>query len=66
MDAVPPSWFDDLLYPATDAGVAVQVAVAAVATAAMLALVRRERALVLLAIGISMLVFGWFGLRALH
>ena len=57
---------DDLPFPATDVGVIVQVAVLVALSTGITWRVRRERALVLLTIGVSMLIIGWFGLRALH
>lgn len=57
---------DDLLFPSTDVGVFVQLAVLVALSTGITWRVRRERALVLLTIGVSMLVIGWFGLRALH
>ena len=63
---VPASAVGDLLLPATDAGVAAQVVGLVVVTALVLRLVRHERSLVTLTIGVSMVVLGLFGLRALH
>ncbi|CAB4580513.1 MAG: hypothetical protein ACK5CE_16215 [Actinomycetes bacterium] len=60
------SLIDDLLHPATDAGVAAQVMGVVVVTTIVTTLVRRERSLVMLTVGASMVVLGWFGLRALH
>ena len=57
---------DDLLFPSTDVGVFVQLSVLVALSTGITWRVRRERALVLLTIGVSMLVIGWFGLRALH
>jgi hypothetical protein len=56
----------DLLYPATDAGVRAQVIIVLVVTVATLVLVRRERSLVLLTLGVAFVVLGFFGVRALH
>ena len=60
------SLIDDLLHPATDAGVAAQVMGVVVVTTIVTTLVLRERSLVMLTVGASMVVLGWFGLRALH
>jgi hypothetical protein len=56
----------DLLFPATDAGVLAQVIGVLVTTVVVLVLVRRERSLVTLTIGIALVVLGFFGFRALH
>jgi hypothetical protein len=60
------SLIDDLLYPATDAGVVAQVVGVVVVTAIVATLVRRERSLVMFTFGASMVVLGFFGVRALH
>lgn len=60
------SLIDDLLYPATDAGVAAQVVGVVVVAAVMATLVRRERSLVMFTLGAAMVVLGLFGVRALH
>lgn len=56
----------DLLYPRTDAGVLAQVILVAVAAVFVVVLVRRERALVVFTIGVTLVVLGFFGFRALH
>lgn len=56
------SWWS----PATDAGVFVQVAVTVVIGAAFGWLVRGERSVLLLVIGVTMVAVGWYGMRALH
>lgn len=56
------SWWS----PDTDAGVAVQAAITLAVALVVAWLVRRERALSLLVIGTTMVVMGWYGLRALH
>ena len=56
------SWWS----PATDAGVAVQVVVTLAIAAALGFALRRERSLVLLVAGTTMVVLGWYGIRGLH
>jgi len=56
----------DVLFPATDAGVIVQTLGVLAVTIAVVRLVRRERALVTLVIGVSLMLLGFFGLRGLH
>ena len=56
------SWWS----PATDAGVAVQVVVTLAIAAALGFAFRRERSLVLLVAGATMVVLGWYGIRGLH
>lgn len=56
----------DVLFPATDAGVIGQTLGVLAVTIAVVWLVRRERALVTLVIGVSLMLLGFFGLRALH
>jgi len=56
----------ELWSPQTDAGVVVQVLVTIALTAVALWLVRRERALVQLVLGIGMVVLAWYGVRAIH
>lgn len=56
------SWWS----PDTDAGVAVQAA-ATIAVGVVLGFaVRKERSLVLLVIGITLVTLGWYGIRGLH
>lgn len=61
-----PFLVDDVLFPATDAGVVGQVLGVLAVTIALVWLVRRERSLVTLVIGVSLLLLGFFGLRGLH
>ncbi len=56
----------DLLLPSTDRTVAVQWLVVVVITVVLVIAVRRERALVLLVLGMSSCVIGFFGLRMIH
>jgi LPXTG-motif cell wall-anchored protein len=56
----------DLILPKTDAGVAVQVAAALVLGSAAVFVTWRRKEWRLVAIGATLLVFGFFGLRALH
>lgn len=56
----------DILLPATDAGVAVQVLVAAVGFAVLYWLVRRHRDLRFLVAALAFATFAFFGLRAAH
>lgn len=56
------SWW----FPTTDAGVAVQVVVTILLGVAVGVLVRHERSLVLLVIGVTLVLLGWYGIRALH
>ena len=56
------SWW----FPETDAGVVVQVIVTLLIAAAIGTAVRKERPLVLLVIGITMVTLGWYGIRGLH
>lgn len=56
----------DVLLPHTDAGALAQV-IGVLAMAALLtAMVRRERSLVLLTLGVSSVLLGLMGVRALH
>ena len=57
---------DDVLFPATDAGGVGQILGVLAVTVTLVWLVRRERALVTLTIGVSFVLLGFFGLRALH
>ncbi len=56
----------DILLPATDRAALLQVVVAVVAVSAATLLVRRERALVLLTLGIGTVVLGLMAMRTLH
>ena len=53
-------------FPTTDGGVVVQVIVTILLGAALGVLVRRETSLVLLVIGVTLVVLGWYGIRGLH
>jgi len=57
---------DDVLFPSTDAGVVGQVLGVLAVTVAVVWVVHRERALVTLVIGVSLVLLGLFGLRGLH
>lgn len=56
----------DLWSPRTDAGVLVQVIVTIVLVISLVWVVRRERSLVLLIVGVGMVVLAWYGIRGLH
>ena len=56
----------DVLLPATDRAVAIQLVVVLVVIAAALWFVRRERALVELVLGLGLVLVGLMGVRALH
>ena len=56
------SWWS----PTTDAGVLVQVIVTLLLGAGLTYAARRERSLVLLIVGTTMIVLGWYGIRGLH
>lgn len=56
------SWW----FPETDAGVVVQVIVTLLIAIVFGVVVRKERSLVLLVIGITMVTLGWYGIRGLH
>ena len=56
------SWW----FPETDAGVVVQVVVTLLAAILIGVAVRKERSLMLLVIGITMVTVGWYGIRGLH
>ncbi len=56
----------DLWSPQTDAGVVGQVIVTLLVVGALVWLVRREKALVQLVLGIGMVVLAWYGFRAIH
>jgi hypothetical protein len=63
--AVPPliaSWW----FPETDGGVVVQVVVTLIIAIAIGVAVRKERSLVLLVIGVTLVTLGWYGIRGLH
>ena len=56
------SWWS----PTTDDGVVVQVLVTLLIGILLGLAVRRERSLVLMVIGVTMVVLGWYGIRGLH
>lgn len=56
----------ELWSPRTDAGVLVQVIVTILLVIVLVWVVRRERSLVLLIVGIGMVVLAWYGIRGLH
>ena len=56
------SWW----FPETDAGVVVQVVVTLLVAILIGVAVRKERSLMLLLIGITMITMGWYGIRGLH
>ncbi len=56
------SWW----FPTTDAGVVVQVIVTVLIGLTLALAVRTETSLVLLVIGITLVVLGWYGIRGLH
>ena len=58
--------FDEIVTPRTDAGALSQVLLVAVVTVLLAVLVRRERALVLLVIGVGVGLLGVMSLRTLH
>lgn len=57
---------NEILLPRTDAGAGVQVIAVVVALIVVAVLVRRERALVTLVVGVGFVVLGLIGMRALH
>lgn len=57
---------NELLLPRTDAGALAQAIGVIAVTIFVVVLVRRERSLVLLAIGASMVLLGVMGIRTLH
>lgn len=56
----------DLVLPTTDAGVVVQSVIVLVLGAGAVFATRRRREWMLVAIGTTMVILGFFGLRALH
>ena len=56
----------DVLLPASDRTAAVQVVAVVLVAASATWLVRRERALVLFTVGVSMCVLGLMAMRTLH
>ena len=61
-----PTPIRDVLLPASDRTAALQVVVVIALGVAAAWLVRRERALVLLTIGVAMVVLGLMAMRTLH
>jgi hypothetical protein len=57
---------NEILLPRTDAGAGAQVIFVVVAMIMAGVLVRRERALVTLVVGVGLVVLGLMGMRALH
>lgn len=55
-----------MLLPETDAGAAVQAIAVILAMAVIAVVVRRERSLVTLTVGVGLVVLGFMGLRTLH
>ena len=56
----------DVLLPASDRTALIQAIVVLIATVAVAYLVRRERSLVLLTIGVGICALAFMGLRTLH
>lgn len=56
----------DLLHPSTDAGALIELVVTVAVATLVALLVRRERSLVLLVIGATLVILGSFGFRTLH
>jgi hypothetical protein len=56
----------DVLLPSSDRTALIQVIIVIAATALITYLVRRERSLVLLSVGVGMCVLGVMALRTLH
>jgi len=56
----------ELLLPRSDAGVLVQTVVAVIVLGLALVLVRRDRELRLLMIGLAVLTTAWFAVRSVH
>ncbi len=52
--------------PQTDAGVVAQVIVTLVVFGLLVWLVRREKALVQLVVGLGIVVLAWYGFRTIH
>lgn len=60
------SWFSNIASPSTDRGALLQALLVVVLTAVVVTMVRRERSLVLLVVGIAAVLLGLMGLRTLH
>ena len=56
----------DLWSPQTDAGVVAQVIITLLVIGVVVWLVRREKALVQLVVGVGMVVLAWYGFRTIH
>ncbi len=56
----------EILLPRTDQGVLVQLLLVIAVMVVVIVLVRRERSLVTLAVGVSLVVLGLMGVRGLH
>lgn len=56
----------DVLLPRTDAGVLAQVLIVVALTVLGVVVARRERAVVLLVVGVGVVVLGVMGVRGLH
>ncbi len=57
---------DELWSPRTDGGVVAQFIVTVLLVTGLVWLVRRERSLVLLVVGLGTVVLAWYGFRGLH
>ena len=64
--AIPASAVGDLWSPQTDEGVAAQVIITLEVFALLVWLVRREKALVQLVVGLGIVVLSWYGFRTIH
>jgi len=64
--AAPQGKIRDVLLPDTDMAAGVQAIVVILLTIIVVALVRKERALVLLAVGVGVFLLAMMGLRSLH
>jgi hypothetical protein len=66
LSSAPASAIGDLWSPQTDAGVVAQVIITLVLIGVLVWLVRREKALVQLVVGVGMVVLAWYGFRTIH
>lgn len=66
MSAVRAPAIGDLWSPQTDAGVVAQVIITLLVIGVVVWLVRREKALVQLVVGVGMVVLAWYGFRTIH
>jgi hypothetical protein len=64
--AAPQGKIRDVLLPDTDLAAGVQAVVVILLTVIVVGLVRKERALVLLALGVGIFLLSMMGLRSLH